>query len=66
MTRLYDLCIWGFDSCILGTLEHVMFDIVGGYPKAYVDVLGVLRVIGVSYYFIIIIIVVHGVNFGAF
>lgn len=64
--RCYNVCIWGSDSCILGTLEHVMYDVVAGYPKAYVDVLNVLCVICVSYYFIIIIIVVQGVNFRAF
>lgn len=48
---LYNLCIWGFDLCNLGTLEHVMYDIVGGYPKAYADVLGVLRLIGVLLFY---------------
>lgn len=39
-------------------------DVVGGCPKAFVDVLDVLHVIYLSYYFIIIIIIVHGFNFG--
>lgn len=38
MSWSFDLCIWRFDSCILGALEHGVYDVVGECPKVYVDV----------------------------
>lgn len=48
----------------LGTIGHVIYVVVGWFPKAYVEVLDGWRMICMSYYFIFIIIIL-GINFGA-